>query len=110
MISSYKMCPMGAHPIGKPGCPEFAFSTASMARNRIELIDFSIRESVCVSSTVWTATARMGERGIRREVENEERVEMEEDDFRMEEDDDREIAVAGKMQRLLRSDVAAGLP
>lgn len=44
--------------MGRPGCPEFAFSTASMAKNRIVLTDFSIKELSVVLSRVSTAAAR----------------------------------------------------
>jgi len=42
---------MGAAPIGRPGCPDFAFSTASIAKKRIELIQSC--------STDWVATTMM---------------------------------------------------
>lgn len=53
ITSSYRMCPMGAHPMGRPGCPELAFSTASMARNRMVFTDFSTR-ALSVFSRVST--------------------------------------------------------
>src|SRR5690606_13942900 len=37
---------IGAAPIGIPGCPEFAFSTASIESVRIEAIDKSVIECV----------------------------------------------------------------
>ncbi len=56
------MCPIGAQPMGSPGWPEFAFSTASMARKRMVLIDNSTRAaSVFFSrvSTLAVTTARL---------------------------------------------------
>src|SRR4051812_35603536 len=40
---------MGAIPIGMPGCPEFAFSTASTAKKRMVLIAFSVKEGFFTS-------------------------------------------------------------
>ena len=62
ITSSYRIWPMGAHPIGNPGCPEFAFSTASIARNRIVFTDFSTMD-VPVFSRVSTEAARTVARG-----------------------------------------------
>lgn len=39
--SSKRTCPSGAQPMGRPGCPDCAFSTASTARNRIVFTDCS---------------------------------------------------------------------
>lgn len=54
------MWPIGAHPMGKPGCPELAFSTASMAKNLIVLTDLSRSVLSVVFSIVSTAEARTG--------------------------------------------------
>ena len=42
---------MGAAPIGSPGCPDLAFSTASTAKKRTALIQSSSRD--------WEATTIM---------------------------------------------------
>lgn len=60
------MWPMGAHPMGRPGWPEFAFSTASMDKNRIVFTDFSSTAKSVVSNvstaarTPATALLRIG--------------------------------------------------
>ena len=48
---------MGAQPMGSPGWPELAFSTASIARNLIVLIDFSRSEASVFSSVSVRARA-----------------------------------------------------
>ena len=57
ITSSYNIWPIGAQPMGKPGWPELAFSTASIAKNLIVFIDFSTTCSVSLDSRVSTAAA-----------------------------------------------------
>ena len=46
---------VGANPIGAPGCPLFARSTASIDKNLIAFIDrHAASLSMAVSETVWT--------------------------------------------------------
>ena len=44
IISPYKTWAIGAHPIGAPGCPEFAFSTMSAHRTRMLSMHLTVME------------------------------------------------------------------
>ena len=89
------MWPMGAQPIGKPGWPEFAFSTASIAKNLIVFTDFSIKvtSSVADLSRDSTADAITAVRGDTREDDLREKweglySEEEEEEYKREVDEE----------------------
>src|SRR5688572_7081582 len=56
---------MSAMPIGMPGCPDFAASTASMARNRMALAR-SRRLGVVMEGSGWRARSKLSHARRRR--------------------------------------------